>query len=84
MCANTVRQRVILVWANRDAEACPGSCAPTPVHPHKIQYYIQYYLERRDPEFDAEMVQVLHVYKEVAIWREKGRTAAGSGGGALR
>lgn len=38
------------------------------VHPHKIQYY----LERRDPEFEAKMVQVLHVYKEVAIWREKG------------
>jgi transposase len=38
------------------------------VHPHKIQYY----LERRDPEFDAKMVEVLHVYKEVEIWREKG------------
>lgn len=38
------------------------------VHPHKMQYY----LERRDPEFEAKMVQVLHVYKEVAIWREKG------------
>jgi len=38
------------------------------VRPHKIQYY----LERRHPEFDAKMVQVLHVYNEVAIWREKG------------
>jgi transposase len=38
------------------------------VHPHKIQCY----LERRDPEFEAKMVQVLHVYKEVEIWREKG------------
>jgi len=38
------------------------------IHPHKIQYY----LERRDPEFDAKMVQVLHVYKQVQIWREKG------------
>jgi transposase len=38
------------------------------VRPHKIQYY----LERRDPEFDAKMVQVLHVYREVEIWREKG------------
>lgn len=38
------------------------------VHPHKIQYY----LERRDPDFDASMVQVLHVYKQVEIWREKG------------
>jgi transposase len=38
------------------------------VHPHRIQYY----LERRDAEFDARMVQVLHVYKQVEIWREKG------------
>jgi transposase len=38
------------------------------VRPHKIQYY----LERRDPEFDTQMVQVLHVYKEVEIWRQKG------------
>lgn len=38
------------------------------VHPHKIQYY----LERRDPDFEAKMVQVLHVYKQVEIWREKG------------
>ena len=42
------------------------------VHPHKIQYY----LERRDPEFEAKMVQVLHVYKEVEIWREKGAPPA--------
>ena len=40
------------------------------VRPHKIQYY----LERRDPEFDAKMVQVLHVYKQVEIWREQGAT----------
>jgi len=38
------------------------------VRPHKIQYY----LERRDPEFDAKMVQVLHVYHQVEIWRQKG------------
>ena len=49
------------------------------VHPHKIQYY----LERRDPDFDAKMVQVLHVYKQVEVWREKGTTAAGSSGRAV-
>jgi transposase len=38
------------------------------VHPHRIQYY----LERRDPEFETSMAQVLHVYKEVQIWRETG------------
>ena len=31
--------------------------------PHKIRYYV----ERRDPEFEAKMVEVLHVYKEVEI-----------------
>jgi len=38
------------------------------VQPHRIHYY----LERRDPEFDTKMVQVLHVYMEVEMWREKG------------
>jgi transposase len=41
------------------------------VRPHRIQYY----LERRDPDFDTKMVQVLHVYREVEIWREKGASA---------
>lgn len=35
--------------------------------PHKIRYYI----ERRDPNFDAKMIDVLHVYKEVSLVREK-------------
>lgn len=38
------------------------------VKPHKIRYY----LERRDPEFDRHMVNVLHVYKEVQVLREAG------------
>ena len=33
------------------------------VRPHKVRYYV----ERRDPEFDAKMAQVLYVYKEVEI-----------------
>lgn len=33
------------------------------VKPHKIRYY----LERRDPEFDAKMAEILCVYKEVEI-----------------
>ncbi len=36
------------------------------IKPHKITYY----LERRDPEFDAKMAQVLYVYREVALMRE--------------
>jgi len=33
------------------------------VRPDKIRYYV----ERRDPEFEAKMVQVLHVYQEVEL-----------------
>ena len=35
------------------------------VRPHKISYY----LERRDPQFDEKMAQVLLVYKQVEILR---------------
>jgi hypothetical protein len=37
------------------------------IKPHKIKYY----LDKRDPQFDEKMSQVLCVYKEVAILREK-------------
>lgn len=39
------------------------------IKPHKVRYYV----EKRDPDFDAKMVQVLCVYKEVALLREAGR-----------
>jgi len=39
------------------------------LQPHKINYY----LERRDPEFETKMAQVLCVYKEVALLKEKGQ-----------
>jgi transposase len=42
--------------------------AAHPVRPHKIQYY----LERRDAEFESKMIQVLHVYKDVEVWRKTG------------
>lgn len=38
------------------------------VKPHKIKYY----LERRDPDFEDKMVQVLHVYKEVQVISQVG------------
>jgi len=38
------------------------------VQPHKIRYY----LERRDPEFETKMKQVLHVYKQVQLWHQVG------------
>ena len=37
------------------------------IRPHKIEYY----LERRDPEFEAKMAQILMVYREVQILQEK-------------
>ena len=33
------------------------------IRPHKVRYYV----ERRDPEFERKMVEVLHVYKDVEI-----------------
>jgi len=38
------------------------------IRPHKITYY----LERRDCDFEAKMANVLCVYKEVQLLREKG------------
>jgi transposase len=35
--------------------------------PHKIEYY----LERRGPEFDTKMAQILMVYREVQVLQEK-------------
>ena len=35
------------------------------VKPHKMSYYT----EKRDPDFDRKMMQVLHIYKEVDIYR---------------
>lgn len=39
--------------------------------PHKITYY----LERRDPEFKEKMTQVLHVYREIAMFLKTGADA---------
>ena len=41
------------------------------VRPHKITYY----LERRDPDFDRKMTQVLHVYKQVEVIKQVGEDA---------
>ena len=41
------------------------------VKPHKIRYY----LERRDPEFEEKMAQILCVYKEVEILKEAAATS---------
>ncbi len=41
--------------------------AEQPLHPEKVKYY----LERRDPEFEAKMREVLLVYQEVALQNER-------------
>ena len=38
------------------------------IRPHKIQYY----LERRDVEFDRKMAEILCVYRDVELMRESG------------
>jgi len=38
------------------------------VKPHKMRYY----LERRDPEFEAKMAEVLCVYREVELLKQSG------------
>ena len=42
------------------------------LQPHKVKYY----LERRDPEFEAKMKEVLMVYHEVMLQNEGGPAAA--------
>jgi hypothetical protein len=37
------------------------------VKPHKIRYY----LEKRDPEFEPKMAEILCVYRQVAMRREQ-------------
>jgi transposase len=39
--------------------------AENKLRPHKVTYY----LERRDPDFERKMADVLHVYREVAVLR---------------
>jgi len=41
--------------------------AAQPLHPEKVAYY----LERRDPDFETKMRQVLMVYQDVALQNEK-------------
>ena len=47
------------------------------VKPHKVRYY----LERRDPEFEPKMAEILCVYRQIAVLREPGQNAASAGEG---
>ena len=43
------------------------------LRPHKVRYYV----EKRDPDFEFKLANVLHVYKEVEIVNEYHRDKAG-------
>jgi transposase len=43
------------------------------IKPHKVRYY----LERRDPDFDAKMAEVLCVYREVELLKQSAAAAEG-------
>lgn len=73
--ANHVRQHCVAAGHPALAQLGRGTVskilATHALKPHKIEYY----LERRDPEFPAKMAHVLHVYKQVEVLR--GQVAAG-------
>jgi transposase len=47
------------------------------VKPHKVRYY----LEKRDPEFEPKMAEILCVYQQVALLRAHGQRAVSAGEG---
>jgi len=47
------------------------------VKPHKVRYY----LERRDPEFEPKMAEILCVYRQVVMLRAEGERSQGQDGG---
>ncbi|HEY5914808.1 MAG TPA: IS630 family transposase [Verrucomicrobiae bacterium] len=49
------------------------------LQPHKVKYY----LERRDPEFERKMKEVLLVYQEVAVQNQAAGTSAGLAPGLI-
>ena len=70
MCEATPWRRDIRRWPKPSKPRC-ADLAEQPLHPEKIKYY----LERRDPQFDEKMKNVLLVYQAVALQNEeRGRT----------
>ena len=78
--ARHVRQHAVEAGYPALAQAAKATVhrilAQQPLHPEKVKYY----LERRDPDFESKMRQVLLVYREVALQNEcsgEGSPAAG-------
>lgn len=72
--ANHVRTQAVEAGHPSLAKAAKATVqrilAEQPLHPEKIKYY----LERRDPQFDEKMKNVLLVYQAVAMQNEERRT----------
>ena len=68
--ARHVRQHAVEAGYPALAQAAKATVhrilAQQPLHPEKVKYY----LERRDPDFESKMRQVLLVYREVALQNE--------------
>lgn len=76
--ANHVREHCVAAGHPSLAKLARGTVSKIlskhQIRPHKLSYY----LERRDPEFDEKMAQVLLVYKQVQIIQEQQDSAAKS------
>ncbi len=76
--ARHVRQQAIAVGFPALAKAGKATVqrilAAQAIQPHKVRYY----LERRDPDFERKMREVLLVYQEVAL--QNGAVRTGDGG----
>ena len=74
--ARHVRQHTVEAGYPALAQAAKATVhrilAAQPLHPEKVKYYLQ----RRDPDFESKMRQVLLVYREVALQNE----SSGEGG----
>ena len=65
--AEHIRREAVVQGHPSAAQVSPGTVskilARQGLHPHKVRYYC----ERRDPQFEPKMVQVLHVYEQVEL-----------------
>jgi len=59
--------------AVRGQRQCLPDSRASKIRPERIEYY----LEKREPEFETKMATVLHVYKQVEVLREVGPEQGG-------
>ncbi|MCL0098134.1 IS630 family transposase [Dehalococcoidia bacterium] len=61
------RERGYLCLSNLARGTVSKILSKSEIKPHKISYYV----ERKDPQFETKMVQVLRTYKQVEILKER-------------